>query len=166
MKELTEVEFAKAIEKGKVVVAFMREKGCSLCETMKPTLEQIEKLNPTITFYKYIVEGSTPDSVTKKYNFKTFPWIFTFEDGQNLTGTSGVVDTNDIILPFLDKSQLKVIAYDLDKQIKTLESMKNVLKAIDGIIAKKETPQQAKKEDDWDLGTSTALEPENCEGCQ
>ena len=100
--------------KGHVVVEFYRPKGCSNCEKMNPIVEQFAEENPEVKVCKYVC-GQEPDEITKKYQFKMFPGIFSFIDGKPVRGFTGMRSPEQMSTVFMTRNDVKANIFDFQE---------------------------------------------------
>lgn len=89
MQKVTEQTFKEFISKGRSLVFFYREKGCSFCDKMKPVIEEYSKARENLQVLWYEL-GQTPDSITQELVQK-FPTFVAFQDGQMIGKLEGVL---------------------------------------------------------------------------
>ena len=111
-KENFDAEVLQAKEH--VVVEFYRAEGCSNCQKMTPIFEQFEKENPEVKVVKYLC-GAEPDEITKKYQFKMFPGIFSFIDGKPVRGFSGMRTPEQMSTVFMTRNDVKANIFDFQE---------------------------------------------------
>lgn len=87
MQKVTEETLKEFVSKGKSLVFFYLEKGCSFCDQMKPVVEEYAKTRDVQVLWYEL--GQTPDSVTKGLVRKA-PTFVAFKDGAIVGKLEGV----------------------------------------------------------------------------
>lgn len=105
-----EVHSIVASSNGRLVVCFLKEAGCPNCEQTKPVLAAMAQANPDTQFaYVTVKDGS---EVTPGFQFRMFPGIFSFENGQLVRAFSGAKTARQLSFMFSRPNDLKVAAWD------------------------------------------------------
>lgn len=101
MLESNEKSFDKDVleEKGKVLVFFYRDRGCSFCDKMKPVVAEYAERHPDIKVVRYAL-GQAPDSVNMLYPIERFPTFYAFENGQVVGKQEGAMSLEQLHLTF------------------------------------------------------------------
>ena len=100
--------------KGHVLVEFYRAEGCPNCDKMNPLVDQFAKENPEVKVCKYVC-GKDPDEITMQYQFKLFPGIFSFIDGEPVRGFYGLKTPEQMTTVFMKKNDIKANIFDFQE---------------------------------------------------
>jgi thioredoxin 1 len=120
---------------GQVAVKFYRSKGCANCEKMGPIFETFADANPTVKCVQ--INADENKELPLPVSFRTLPGIFFYEKGEFIGHSEGVVDLQQLSLPFTPINDLKIMAYDMNSFLAQAESIKKQLDSVNGIIQKR-----------------------------
>jgi thioredoxin-like negative regulator of GroEL len=154
----------------KNAVVFFHKTGCSNCTQMKPVFEEFKKNNPDVACEEYLC--TAPDEVTKQYQFKTFPAIYIFQNGQQIGHTEGIASYNTLQYPFLSDTQLKSLYFDFLEAIeqasimqKDAQFIKQILTVRKNMPVVENVPVPTKAIDLSGFPEGQSPEDAGCEGC-
>lgn len=89
MKDLSAPELPNAISQGRVVLDFWAD-WCGPCKRILPKVEELEKEESNVTFYKVNVDKEY--ALAQAYNVKSIPTFVVLENGAETHRVAGDVD--------------------------------------------------------------------------
>lgn len=93
VKNITENEFEKEIEKGKVLVDFYAV-WCGPCKMLSPIIEEFSEKYNDIKFLKVNVDNEL--QLAQKFNVMSIPTLILFEDGKEVKKNIGLLSKTDL----------------------------------------------------------------------
>ena len=93
VKNITENEFEKEIEKGKVLVDFYAV-WCGPCKMLSPIIEEFSEKYNDIKFLKVNVDNEL--QLAQRFNVMSIPTLILFEDGKEVKKNIGLLSKTDL----------------------------------------------------------------------